>query len=713
MSLFSAHWYRVENLKPKLRPHARIDRHHYRGDRWYVLHDAITGRHHRFNPATYYILSLMDGYRTVSQIWDAAMTHLGDDAPDQNAVINLLSQLHAADLLQSDITSDSAEVFERFTKNQKKEWKSRLSNPMYARFPLWDPDDFLKRTLPFVEPVFSWVGGLVWLLVVGWASLQLGTHWEELTAPGLSAVLEPKGALIMILVYPVVKLIHELGHAYSTRVFGGEVHELGVMLLVLMPVPYVDASASSSFGNPRKRMLVGAAGVLVELFLASIALLIWIEIAPGIVRTVLWNVMLVGGISTLFFNANPLLRFDGYYVVADFLEIPNFASRANQYLAYLFQHYVLGLPERRKQNMAPGERTWFVLYGTTSWVYRLSITLGIAFYLAGQFFFIGVLLAIWGVVMQLGIPTVRGIVRLKQDPRVPDRVLRVLAGGGAAATALVLLIFVVPIPSWTTAEGVIWLPEKSQIRAGTDGFVVGLRKAPDSAVETGQALIDTHDPIRAAELAVIEARLREARGRWGQEREENLVGAEIVEEELLSLEAELRDARAEAQRALLRSPAAGRFVVPEAQNLQGRFVRRGELVAYVADLEAPTVRTIVSEDDMPAVRDRTTHVNVRLSERGGVVYAARIDRMVPAATNELPSLALGAQGGGAIAVDGREESGLKTTRPFFELDLGLPDGADVAGIGGRVYVRFEHEAEPLAPRVARAARRLFMEELGV
>ncbi len=213
------------------------------------------------------------------------------------------------------------------------------------RFPLFDPDRFLQRTLPWVQPLFGWFGILLWLAVVGTGAVLAASHWTDLTEDIADRVLDPQNLVLLWFVYPVVKALHELGHAYATRKWGGEVHEIGIMLLVLSPVPYVDASAAWGFRDKRKRMVVGAVGIAVELFLGALALFVWLAVEPGAVRAIAYNVMLISGVSTLLFNGNPLLRFDGYYVLSDAIEIPNLGARANQYLGYLFQRYVFGVAD--------------------------------------------------------------------------------------------------------------------------------------------------------------------------------------------------------------------------------------------------------------------------------------------------------------------------------------------------------------------------------
>ena len=331
-ALFSPSWYRVAPLTPRLRSHAKLHRHQYRGQIWYVLHDRSNERFHRFSPSAFSFIGLMDGRRSVQEKWDLSSSRLGDNAPTQPEVVQLLSQLHAADVLQCDIPSDTAELLDRYDKQQRRKWQRQLMNFFAWQFPLFDPERFLQQFAMLVRPFFSWWGAALWCLIVVPAVFIGAAHWSELTANLIDRVTTPQNLVLLWFLFPVIKVLHEFGHAFAVKVFGGEVHEMGVMLLVLSPVPYVEASASSAFPSKWQRVVVGAAGMIVELVLAAIAVYVWVSVEPGSVRTVAYNTILIAGISTVMFNANPLLRFDGYYILADFLEIPNLRQRANTYL---------------------------------------------------------------------------------------------------------------------------------------------------------------------------------------------------------------------------------------------------------------------------------------------------------------------------------------------------------------------------------------------
>ena len=712
-ALFSPSWYRVAGLKPRIRAHAAIHRHAYRGEVWFVLQDQAAGRSHRFSPAAHHFIGLMDGNRTVQEIWDATSQRLGDAAPTQEEVIRLLGQLHAADALLCDVPPDGAEVFRRHQRHERSEWRRRLWTPLALRFPLWDPDRFLEATLPWLRPLFGWLGALVWLAVVGAGFVLMVTHWTDLTEDVVDRVLAPQNLLLLWLVYPLVKALHELGHAYAAKAWGGEVHEIGIMLLVLVPVPYVDASSAWGFRDKGKRMAVGGAGIAVELFLAAIALFLWVTVESGAVRAVAYNVMLIGGISTLLFNGNPLLRFDGYYVLADAIEIPNLGTRANRYLGYLFQRYILGAADAESPATGLGERVWLLGYGIAAFLYRMFIMFVIIVFIAGKFFIVGVLLALWALATQVAVPVGKSLDFLVSSPGLRRQRGRAIGTTFIVVLAALVLLLAAPAPSWTRAQGVIWVPEEAQVRAGTEGFVERVLAAPGSQVARGQPLIEASDPFLRTRVALLEAQLRQLAAQYDALVSEDRVQAAMVREEMAAVAADLARSREREAQLVMRSPASGRLVVPGAADLPGRFLKKGQLVAYVVEGKAPTARVAVGQDDIGLVRARTREVEVMLAAWGADPLPAEIRREVPGGARQLPSPVLGSMGGGPYAVDPRDNQGVTTLARVFQLDLALPPEAGDAYLGSRVFVRFDHGYEPIGFQVYRAMRQLFLRQFDV
>jgi putative peptide zinc metalloprotease protein len=710
-NLYSPSWYRVAALRPRLRGHVRIHRHHYRGELWYVLEDRVSRRMHRFNPAAHFVIGLMDGRRSVQDLWDAAVARFGDDAPTQDELIQLLGQLHAADLLQTEMAPDIAELLRRARRAKRASWMQKYLSPLALRLPLFDPDRALERCLPYYRWLFSWAGALLWCVVLGAALAVAAAHWSELTENFTDKVLAPKNLVLLLLVFPPVKLLHELGHACAVKAWGGEVHEMGIMFLVFMPVPYVDASAAWAFPEARRRIVVGAGGMLVETFLAALALLAWTELEPGFARAVLYDVVLIAGVSTVLFNGNPLLRFDGYYILADLLQMPNLRQRGQQYLAHLVESRLFGLRSSGFE-AAPGERGWLAAFTAASFVYRIVVMVSIALFIASEYFFVGVALALWVVASGVLLPIGKGLAYLASSPRLERRRGRAGALVGGVAAALAVFLFAVPVPLWTQAEGVTWAPDDAVLHAGTDGFVRRVLAQPGESVKRSRPLIETEDPALPSRIRALAAQLRLLDVRAQAELAHDRVKREITLEEIRSVRAELELNRERARELTIVSPADGVFILDAAADLPDRWLRKGQQVGFVVGPGTARARVLVSQDDVDLVRERTRRVEVKLAGRLGETLPALLRREVPAASAQLPNPALSTAGGGKVVLDPRHGDKPVALQGWFQFELELPDKRSRT-LGERVYVRFDHGWEPLGWRWLRAARQLFMRRFTV
>ncbi len=713
--LFSRHWYQVRGLRPRLRPHARIHRQVFRDRVWYVLQDHATGRFHRFDPAAYAMIGLMDGRRTLEEIWSAAADRLGGAVPTQDDVIRLLGQLHKADALVSDLPPSVEEIARRGERQARRSRWQSLRNPLFVRIPLVDPDRFLAATCALVRPLFTVWGLLAWALLVLWAGSEAAVHWEALTDNLADRVLATENLIILLVTFPLVKLLHELGHGYAVKSADGEVHEIGVMLLVFMPVPYVEASSASAFRDKWRRFFVGAAGMMVELALAAAAMQVWLAAEPGLVRAAAFNVMLIAGVSTLIFNGNPLLRFDGYYMLCDAIEVPNLATRANRYYYYLFQRYVAGLREQLSPAQDSGERLWFLFYAPASLAYRVVVMIGIAVFIAQAFFFVGVLLAVWSAIQMFVIPLGKGAGFLFASPRLSGRRRRALVATGGFAAAVTAALFLLPLPHGTVAEGVVWAPQRGRITAGVDGIVADVVVPSGTRVAAGEGLFRLDDPLLEAELRLLDATVEVLDRRLAAAEGLRPAEARILRQELASArhrQAYLRDRVAELT---VRSPLDGVFLLQRpAGDLRGRYVSRGTPLGYVVEDATPVVRVAVQQSDVDWIRQSTRRVDVRFEQVPGTIIAgAAIERLVPTATRKLPSPALAAAVGGPLELDPTDPERRTALQPFFEVDVRVPVEPAMRTIGDRAFVRFDHGATPVAARLYRALRREFLGAFGV
>ena len=727
-SLFSPDWYRVADLRPRLRPRAALHRREMRGRLWHMAQDHQSGRFYRLSPAAYLMVCLLDGRRTLREAWEMVGRRHGAAQPTQEETILLLAQLHRADLLVGELPPDIAEVARRGERIQRHALLMRLRNPLALRLPLFNPDRFLDATMKLVRPIFSLPGLLVWLALVGTGLTLAGLHRAELTADMLDRALTLHGITLVLLAYPLVKAAHELGHAYACKRWGGAVHEMGVMLLVLFPVPYVDASAATAFPRIWQRALVGAAGIMVELALAAVAMMVWVEASSGAVRALAFNVMLIGGVSTLLFNGNPLLRFDGYYVLCDLIGLPNLAQRGSRYMLYLLQRYGFGQTTLHSPAETAGEKRWLVGFTLASVSYRIMLTLGIALLLASRFLVVGALLGCWSVASLMIWPLLKGVGHVARSPRLAGRRSRAILTTLVLAAVPALLLFGISMPYGTLAQGVVQVPEAAMLRASTEGVVKRVLAAPGAALHQGDPILELEEPALPAALAVVKAQRDELQLRLDAVLLTDQVSAELLREQVRRAEAAVALGQVRMGELIIRAPRDGVLVLPDASDLPGRFLRRGDLLGDVLQPGDVTIRTVVPQDRIDLVRERTASVEVRPAYAVFHPMPATISRELPSAVHEMPSAALGLAAGGDIAIDPTDASGRRAFEQAFLVDVvpaGVVGGAAGSGaagsgamaghvwIGGRAYVRFDHGDEPLGWRLLRALRQLFLHRLDV
>jgi putative peptide zinc metalloprotease protein len=592
-------------------------------------------------------------------------------------------------------------------------WRQRTANPFYLRFPLWDPDRFLRKWGFLVAPLFTRYAFVLWLLIVLTAIFLAGQHWPDLTGSLSDRILSPRNLVLLWLVYPLVKILHEFGHGFALKKWGGEVHEMGIILLALTPVPYIDATTSAAFPDKRHRIAVAAMGMAVELLLASLALFVWLNVESGLISAIAYNVMLIGGVSTLVFNGNPLLRYDGYYILADLIEIPNLGQRATRYLGYLLQRYLLGMETAESPITAPGEKSWFLIYGPVAFCYRIVVLVGLVLLVSSRFFTVGIVLALWGAISLLVFPAIRHLAQFLSSPAARQRRSHLVSIGGILALGAAVFLFIVPVPLWTSTQGVVWLPEQAAIRPGTDCEVVELLAPVEQRVAKGAPLIRGADPFIETKIEIYQAHLEELYASYNAQPLHKRAERKMLLEKIELVKGDLRQSEDKRKKLIVRSPAPGKFILLDAPNLPGRFVKQGELLGYIIADHRPTVRAVVSQADIGLVRERITGVAVRLAEQPSKALKATMERIVPSADLNLPSAALGIDGGGNIPVDPTDPKGLRALRAIFQIDISLPEQVVNPHIGGRVYVRLDHGRMPLMMQWYRGLRQLFIQKFYV
>jgi putative peptide zinc metalloprotease protein len=703
-------WYRVANIVPRLRPTVRVRHRGSEGVTRHVLADLLTGRHHLLDEAAWSFVGRFDGRRTIGDIWTWLSTHR-PQPPTQHEVLEWLANLDTAGLLQSDRLPDLQALMRGEEQVDRRRRRASL-NPLSWRVPLGDPTRWLARFDPLAHALSHPLVLLLAVALVGVGLMQVALQWPALQADARERLGSPAFLALSWVVYPVIKALHELGHALAVRHCGAEVHHVGIGFLYLVPAPYVDASAATGLSRRRERILISAAGVLVESVLAAAGVLVWSAVQPGMVRDLALSVALVGGVSTLLANANPLVRMDGYHVLTDALDLPNLAQRSRRWWIDQLQRRLGGLTTPSVLPAGSGlQRGVTLAYAPSAWLFGVVVAVSACLWLAQTAAMLALMagaIALW---LQIGQPLLASLRWLARSPSLRGRRLRTALLGLWTVALLLAGLLLVPIPQATVAQAQAWMPEEALVRAPADGFVTAVDAPGDSPVQPASPLLTLHNDDQPVELAKLRALRLELEVQVNRLQVLDAAAAQRAEAEAAALQAREAELALRIEQMALRSTRAGRVSWIEPQTLLGRYVRRGELLGYVLADDRLVARTVVPDEDIAWLLSGVRAVSVVRPEEAGLVHAGRWDGVVPETGSVLPAAALGVQVGGRIETDPADTDGLRTLQPVAVIDVQVPD-LPVQRLGSRLLVRFDHGAQPLGARLLRRLQQLTLRHLG-
>ena len=721
---FDESWHQVTLRRVRLRPGVEIHAQSFRGQRWYVLRDHLSGKFFRVRPAAYTFITEMERCPTVGEAWERCMTAEPDQAPGQGEVVHLLSQLHRAGLLRSDVEGDVEGLAEVFAKEKQREAFQRWTNLLFFRMPLWCPDAFLRSTAWVGAAMFSRWGLLLWLGLVGWGSAEVVSNWAAFVADS-SGLLGAANLVWMYGVMVAIKVLHEFGHGYACRRLGGEVPEMGVMLLLFNPLPYVDASASTAFRNKWHRILVGAAGMLVEMGVAGIAAIVWAHSGTGAIHSLAFNAIIAASVVTLVFNANPLLRYDGYHMLSDWLETPNLQGRASQMMLHLMDHYLFGLKSSRSPAETTREGVWLAVYWVSSWVYRLMITFGILLIVSLHYLGFGMLMAVAFGFMWVVLPVFKSIQYLWCSPKLERCRLRACCVSTGLVAVVLAFLVLIPMPYYFRAEGVVRAEPFARVYVGVDGRMAKLLVPSGTLVKQGTPLVELENAELSHEQDLLKGQvaLAEAHQRLALVTDP----ARYASMKSYFHALDLRRTRLEedARALTVLAPCDGLWLAPDAFHFQGSMLPRGLELGVVQNTEDFAVSAVVRQDDVSRLftPDQVHGTEVRVRGQEGSVIGVVSFNAIPAERQDLPSAALGILGGGKVAVENpgapsrrqtssgamkSDDEGTHAKEPIFEIRALLQPDASVKLLHGqRVVVRMTLQSIPLAAQWWRSLRQTF------
>jgi putative peptide zinc metalloprotease protein len=477
---------RRKQVKVRLRGDLVIAPHKYEGRTYYVVKDPVSLRYYRFKEHEHFVIQHMDGTTSLDDAQKEFEKHYRPERMKLEDLEAFAQQLINAGLAQNESPQAGKLLFDQRKKRRRNEWLQTLTNILYIKIPLFDPDRVLTKMVPYTRWIFTipflLVSVAVMLAAVLWVATDFDSFTDKLPYTGNFftfrnfASFAAQNLAYMWIGLAVVKVIHEFGHGLSCKHFGGEVHEMGLLFLVLSPAMYCNVSDAWTLPNKWHRIIISAAGIYVELIIASIATFVWWYTPThptfyGVdINNLALSLMILCSISTVLFNANPLMRYDGYYVLADWLEIPNLRDRSNRYLKNLFLEFCLGVEVQPEPYMELSRKILFVTYAIVSYVYRIWVTYYIILFLYSflepyRLQVVSEMLAWAAAGSLIGWPLFRLCKNIHKRGRLPDmKPMRVTITSSVLAV-FVLFFFLVPLPisSRVTQTGAVdLLPDPDQ-----------------------------------------------------------------------------------------------------------------------------------------------------------------------------------------------------------------------------------------------------------
>lgn len=499
-------------LTVRRRPDLTASRHHYQGQGYWVVKEPVGLQYFRFHDEEYFILNMLDGHISLQQVKDGFEQRFAPQKITFGDLQQFIGMLHRSGLVISNSPGQGKSLRERGRTKKNKELMGKMSNVFAVRFRGIDPERILNRLLPIFGWIFTVPALIFFIGLLIAASLLLATQYQTVYAklPTFHQFFAADRWIILAATMAIVKVIHEFGHGLSCKKFGGECHEIGFMLLVFTPCLYCNVSDSWMLPNKWKRIWIGAGGIYVEMILASIAAFVWFFSEQGTtINDLCLNMMFLNVISTVLVNGNPLLRFDGYYILMDYLEIPNLRQKATEVLKRWFQKTCLGLELQDDPFLPQRNQFMFGMFTIASVIYRWVVVFSIVWFVMQVLEpyglqALGRILAVIGFSGLIAQP----VIQTFKFIRTPGRLAKVKKGplltSLAIAGVVIAAVCYIPLPHHIDAAFEIRPSRAGTVYAGTVGRIV-------ETVPVGQR-VQTGDRIAVLENPELQIRLADLQG---------------------------------------------------------------------------------------------------------------------------------------------------------------------------------------------------------
>ncbi len=727
-------------LKLRLRLDLEVYRQRYQGREFWVVKDPLRLKYFRFEEEEFWLLQQLDGTVSLETLRNKFEERFAPQRVLAREVHQLISLGHQSGLILAEGSGQGEVLLARKLKTESRRRWNLLSEILSLRFRGIDPDRLLTWLNRYVGFFFFWPMVLLGACLGLGALLLLAAHFGEFRArlPGSSEFFGPSNWLALAATLAIVKILHELGHGLTCKRYGGECHEMGVLLLCFTPCLYCDVTDSWMLPSKWQRAAIGAAGMYVELWLAALATFAWWYSEPGLLHHIALNIMFVGSVSTLVFNANPLMRYDGYYILSDLVEIPNLRMQGANLLRQYTSQWLLGTKPRRVPFMSRG-RKWFLAgFAVASSVYRWIITAAIVGFLyrltepygikiVGQML---ALVAIGGLLLAPLYSAAKFLSNAWQQERDDMNYKKALVRLSLLA-GLFLILFCLPLPYYIRCAMRVQPREAAAVFVDISGQVEEIYVQPGERVEQGQPLLKLRNLDLELALAQLATECDTQSGKVAVLRQRSLrddsalAAVAQAEEALLAIQEERERRQTQWERLTIRAPQAG-VVLPapreqsaepardrlaswqghplESRNL-GATLPASTLICQLGDPAEWEAVLAIAGDEVEFVQPGQ-RVDLLAAQRPGKRVTTKLASISQREVEVTPT-AMSAKGGGEIITRTDSQGQERPTFVTYEAAAPFDDATEKMASGGIGIARIHAGYQTLATRLWRTFQRTF------
>ena len=685
------------------------------GESFVSVEDPVRSKHYRIGLAEYRFIAKINGERSNANIFELLKNETGAQQGQQQAsnelpqdqIVQIANWLLAMNLVTVNQSDNSLRLNAMAQQIERAKMKSWL-NPISIRFSLFNPNRFLKSIQPATEWLFSSWFFVLWVMIGVYSLVCLVDNWQRVYASSAN-VLSSGSWIWLLITWFVLKVVHESAHGIACRKYGGEVPEFGVVFILFAPMAFVNVTSMWRFVNRWQRMVVSAAGMYVEFLVAFLAIIVWSQ-TDGVVASIAFSVMVMSSVTTILFNANPLMRFDGYFLLSDLLAIPNLYGKGGQWFSETTKQLFFGVPKQTQFHA--NERVPVAIYGALAFVWRILIGLGLIIAASVLLQGAGLVLSGIGVVTWFALPILRQIVSLTDsNGQVKINKIRTAVSVACLVGFIVAGVYVFQAPATKSAPAIVQLHNESVIRSDASGFVTAIHVAEGQTVAKGDLLIELENPELANELVEL-TRLREEakiQSRIHQQQgNQAMVQAET--QRVYGLTDQIIEKQSATKGLQVLATDDGVIVQRQLANRLGSFVEQGDELLTVAKLDSKEVVVSVDQSEYDATV-WTTGKQLRLMFPGKAVVNATLVSINPRASQSPTFPSLTATQGGSLPVrtlvkspSDDNELNFELLSPRFDVTVTLPgDLGDQVLAGQRGYAYFESTEQSLASYLYLAA----------